>query len=128
MKPAFVLLTALAVCALSVSQTSAAQTETLHGTVVNYLSAVGAGGGVIDSQPNTGGITVNSSNAGIYTHGANTLVQPLGLKANGRVYLLDASSGKVISTIAKDKNRAISVKGRAIERDGATIFVVDSIG
>ena|SRR5579884_1030798 len=128
MKLARVLVSALAVCALGAAQASAAQTETLHGTIVNYLSAVGAGGGVINSQPNTGGITVNSSNAGIYTHGSNTLVQPLGLKANGRVYLLDASNGKVVSKIAKDKNQAITVKGHTIDRDGATIFVVDSIG
>lgn len=124
-------LSALLLPALAIGHAAAAQTQTLHGTVVNYLSAIGASnGGALASHPGTGGITVNSHNAGIYTHGPSRLVQPLGIQANGHVYLLFVHNGhaNIVDKLASKSGQGVTVKGHTVTRDGAEVFVVDSIG
>lgn len=130
MKLAMIALSALLLTPVTVLQASAAQTETLHGTVVNYLSALGVDGSAVANNPNSGGITVNASNASIHTQGSTKLVQPLGLKANGQVYLLDVSksNANLVGTLGKDKGHSVKLKGHTVQQNGATIFVVDSIG
>lgn len=130
MKLALIALSALLLTPVTIAQASAAQTETLHGTVVDYLSALGVNGSAVANNPHSGGITVNSSNASIHTQGSTRLVQPLGLKANGQVYLLDVSksNSNLVGTLGKDKGQSVKVKGHTVQQNGATIFVVDSIG
>ncbi|HEY9180346.1 MAG TPA: hypothetical protein VIO32_06470 [Candidatus Baltobacteraceae bacterium] len=130
MKLATIALSALFFLPVTIGQAAAAQTQTLRGTVVNYLSSAGIGGGLVANNPDTGGIMVSSKNAGIYTHGSSQLVQPLGLKAHGTLYLLDVSSknGNVVSKLARDQGKTISVKGHTVQQNGAAVFVVNSIG
>ena len=130
MKLALIALSALLVTPVTIAQASAAQTQTVKGTVVDYLNAVGVNGSAVANNPNSGGITVNSKNAGIYTQGSTTSVQPLGFKANGEVYLLDVSKShsNLIGKLGNDKGKSVKLKGHSVQENGAMIFVVDSIG
>lgn len=130
MKLKTVLLAGLA-AALPLAQAGAAtQDQTLHGKVVNYLSYLGSNNsGALADNPGGGGIQVNIHNASIHTHGNTLQVQPLGLVANGTLYLLvlPDNKGSVAGKVAGDVNQSVALSGEVIQKDGSSVLVVHSV-
>jgi hypothetical protein len=127
MKTPSLVLTTLFAFAVAGGAASAQTTQTLRGTVVDYLSAAGANGSAISVEPGMRGVGVDTKNAAIDTQGASQVARPLGLTVNGWLYLLAVSNDSLVSQLGDDRGRDVSVTGHPISEDGASIFVVDSV-